>query len=143
MREKFFEPTGGVGRQALEHVLEVTVRIVSVELRGLDRLMTLAARCPARWDPTKSQFDRLCMAMQNRTYVRRVIYARCWLHVAASYDLSTCKEGLRTRAQALQNHKLLSNSKVRAVGRQRKGGVVGAFNECKARVIMAKSASTY
>ena len=36
MREKFFEPTGGLGRQALEHVLEVTVRIVSVELRGLD-----------------------------------------------------------------------------------------------------------
>jgi hypothetical protein len=37
MRQQFFDSTGGLGRQALEDVLEIAVRIVSVEFHGLDQ----------------------------------------------------------------------------------------------------------
>jgi hypothetical protein len=36
MREQFFEAAIGLGRKALQHVFKILVRIVSVELRGLD-----------------------------------------------------------------------------------------------------------
>lgn len=37
MRQQFLETTGGLSRQAFEYVLEVAVRIVPIELRGLDQ----------------------------------------------------------------------------------------------------------
>ena len=37
MRQQLLEATGGLGRQTLQDVLQVSVRIVSVEFRGLDQ----------------------------------------------------------------------------------------------------------
>jgi hypothetical protein len=40
--------------------------------------MMTAARCPARSEPAKSQFRRLCMALHNRNYVRlTIMHGRC------------------------------------------------------------------
>ena len=58
MWQELVNAASRVSRQALEHVLEIAVRIVSVELRGLyeahdDR----GASPPARSDPANIQFD--------------------------------------------------------------------------------------
>ena len=37
MREQFVKSAGGLGWEALEDVFEVAIRIMSVELRGLDQ----------------------------------------------------------------------------------------------------------
>ena len=37
MRKQVFESTGGLGRQTLQHVFQIVIRIVSIELGGLDQ----------------------------------------------------------------------------------------------------------
>jgi hypothetical protein len=47
-----------MGGQSIEHVFQVGVWIVAVELRGRIRLMIAAARLPARSEPANNQFER-------------------------------------------------------------------------------------
>jgi hypothetical protein len=44
VRKKLFESTGGLGRQALDEVFEVAIRIVPVDLVDWIRLMMVVAR---------------------------------------------------------------------------------------------------
>lgn len=37
MRQEFLDATGRVSRQPFEHVLEIAIRIVTIELGGLDQ----------------------------------------------------------------------------------------------------------
>ena len=37
MRQEIFEAAGALSRQSLEHVFKVSIRIVAVELGGLDQ----------------------------------------------------------------------------------------------------------
>ena len=37
MRQELVDPARGLSRQTLEYVFEITIRVVSVELRGLDQ----------------------------------------------------------------------------------------------------------
>jgi hypothetical protein len=62
MRQQLFDPAGRVRWQPLEHVLEVGVRIVPVELGRVHQAHHRAARLPARRLPANSQFA----AQRNR-----------------------------------------------------------------------------
>lgn len=57
MRQQFLDPTGRLRGQPLQHVLEVGVRIVAIDVGRVHQLMTAAARWPARRLPANSQFD--------------------------------------------------------------------------------------
>jgi hypothetical protein len=57
MRKQFFESTGRLRRYALEHVLGIPTRIVSVELGELDEAHDGGRTLPGPLGPGESQFD--------------------------------------------------------------------------------------
>ena len=59
MRQEFGDQVVFVHGQTLQHIFEISVRVVPIELGALNiRLMTAAARWPDRREPANNQFFR-------------------------------------------------------------------------------------
>lgn len=58
MRQHLIDFTRPLRRQMREHVLQVSIRIMTIQPCRLIKLMIAAARLPLRSDPVKSQFLR-------------------------------------------------------------------------------------
>ena len=57
MWQQILDPARGLRRQPDQYVLEVGVRMCPLSLAECSRLMTAAARCPARSEPANHPFD--------------------------------------------------------------------------------------
>ena len=60
MREEFIDPTIRLDRQALEYILQIAVRIVSVELGGLDETHYGGGRVERKSNPAEHLSVRAC-----------------------------------------------------------------------------------
>lgn len=56
MWQQFIHPAVRMRRQPIQHVLQIGIRIMSIELGRLNQAHDGRPRLPARTEPTKSQF---------------------------------------------------------------------------------------
>ena len=147
--KQLLELAGALCRHPLENVLQVTIRIVSIELGRLDEAHDISRPLARSLRSGESQFDLLCMAVHNRRYARPVImHCRCLSPCAGRSNPPRIRPSgpMRKRgahAPAVHNHRLFRNSSVRSDARYRNGLVAGDFSAANARAFIARSASTY